>query len=650
MADVVPEAGPSFAQCREAAQRLRSAEHGRAVVAAVRSRGVCGIVRSRGPLALMLYAGASEGRLIWRDASGFALLEAPLLSRHRPLGGGFRSAALRLADRHWDLLIFTAPLFLLMTTALGLLPFPSAARAVLLLALAAIVYVAVWLTGLAAMSAIWLWRTFWAFDRATGVVAESLSGVHWTVTLCHEEEAGRAEELIRRATGRLAQIVALHAGAAAADLGYRVSLGEPTETLVLARRGITTDAVRSHVDAWDGAVGPRDDGVEVVMIQPASRAPDPADRRVVTGRFLLLYLAAMLVAVFVGAQIVVNQEATACSNSSCAGRPTTYPDALRWLSQRLLLTDPPNLSPATGAATAIGLLTGLMALMVIPVAYVAGRDQLRAHTIKVEPYRNMRSLMEKRTRLLILVVTSGERDAVFRAVAEINGKKPTAQFLGDRTVFDLGVVSEVETHLVQSEQAAGGPAGATLVTSSVIDRLAPNFLVMVGICCGLRPQEQTLGDIVVSSQLRIMDHRKVADRQGGDPLIILRDDKVTPSGLLLDRLRAAEVGWTGAPVHYGLMLSSSVLIDSVSVRDQFVGLEPDGRGAEMEGGGVYAAAAKGRTDWILVKAIADWGIGKNDDAQPLAARNAAEFVVHMIRGGALDRGTWHTSAASSPSE
>ncbi|WP_327693350.1 phosphorylase family protein [Streptomyces sp. NBC_00459] len=598
----------------------------------------------------MLYAGAREGRLIWRDARGFALLEAPLLSRHRPLDGGFRSAALRLADRHWDLLVFTVPLFLLMTTALGLLPFPSAGSAVLLLALAAIVYVAVWLTSLAVMSVVWLWHTFSAFARAPGEVAESLSGVHWTVSLCHEEEAERADELLRRATGRLGQLVALRAGAASADLGYRVSRGELTETLVLVRRGITTDAVRSHVDAWDSAVGPRDDGVEVVMIQPTSRAPDPADRRVVTGRFLLLYLAAILVMVPAEALIVMGQEAAACSNSECEGRPTTYPDALRWLSQRLLLTDPPDLSPATGAATAIGWLTGLMALMVIPVAYVAGRNQIRAHTIKVEPYRRMRSLMEKRTRLLILVVTSGERDAVFRAVAEINGKKPTAQFLGDRTVFDLGVVSEVEIHLVQSEQAAGGPAGAALVTSSVIDRLTPDFLVMVGICCGLRPQEQTLGDIVVSSQLRLMDHRKVADRQGGDPLVILRGDKVTPSGLLLDRLRAAEVDWPGAPVHYGLMLSSSVLIDSVSVRDQLVALEPDGRGAEMEGGGVYAAAAKGRTDWILVKAISDWGIGKNDDAQPLAARNAAEFVVHMIRGGALDRRTWHTSAASGPSE
>ncbi|MFI7351358.1 hypothetical protein ACIBSR_34490 [Streptomyces sp. NPDC049936] len=551
-----------------------------------------------------------------------------------------------MADRHWDLLVFAAPLFLLMTTALGLLPFPSARRAVLLFALAAMVYVALWLTGLAVMSVVWFWRTFGGFARATNEVAESLSGVYWTVSLCHEEEAGRADELIRRATGRLAQLVALRAGAAAADLGYRVSRGELTETLVLVRSGVTTDAVRRRLDAWDGAVGPRDAGVEVVMIQPASRAPDPAGRRVVTGRFLLLYLATVLVVVPAEALIVMGHEAAACSNSACEGRPTRYPDALRWLSQRLLLTDPPDLSPATGAAAAIGWLTSLMALMVLPVAYVAGRNQVRAHAIRIEPYRRMRSLMEKRTRLLILVVTSGERDAVFRAVAEINGTKPTARFLGDRTVFDLGVVSEVDIHLVQSEQAAGGPAGAALVTSSMIDRLAPDFLVMVGICCGLRPQEQKLGDIVVSSQLRLMDHRKVTDRQAGDPLVILRGDKVTPTGLLLDRLRAAEVDWTGAPVHYGLVLSSSILVDSVSIRDQLVGLEPDGCGAEMEGGGVYAAAAKGRTDWILVKAISDWGIGKSDDAQPLAARTAAEFVVHMIRGGALDRRTWPTSAAS----
>jgi hypothetical protein len=39
-------------------------------------------------------------------------------------------------------------------------------------------------------------------------------------------------------------------------------------------------------------------------------------------------------------------------------------------------------------------------------------------------------------------------------------------------------------------------------------------------------------------------------------------------------------------------------------------------------------------DWILVKAICDWANGnKNDKAQPLAARNAAQFVLHVLQLG-----------------
>jgi hypothetical protein len=41
-------------------------------------------------------------------------------------------------------------------------------------------------------------------------------------------------------------------------------------------------------------------------------------------------------------------------------------------------------------------------------------------------------------------------------------------------------------------------------------------------------------------------------------------------------------------------------------------------------------------DWIVVKAIADWGFDKLDNFQPVAARNAAAFVVHAAREGVLD--------------
>jgi hypothetical protein len=44
-----------------------------------------------------------------------------------------------------------------------------------------------------------------------------------------------------------------------------------------------------------------------------------------------------------------------------------------------------------------------------------------------------------------------------------------------------------------------------------------------------------------------------------------------------------------------------------------------------------------RPDWIVVKGISDWGYGKVDDDHNLAARNAADFVTHMIAVGSLNR-------------
>jgi nucleoside phosphorylase len=63
-------------------------------------------------------------------------------------------------------------------------------------------------------------------------------------------------------------------------------------------------------------------------------------------------------------------------------------------------------------------------------------------------------------------------------------------------------------------------------------------------------------------------------------------------------------------------------------------MEPEAIGGDMEGAGLYAAAGVAKVDWILVKAICDWADGnKNDDAQQLAAHNAADFVRHVIQLG-----------------
>jgi hypothetical protein len=61
----------------------------------------------------------------------------------------------------------------------------------------------------------------------------------------------------------------------------------------------------------------------------------------------------------------------------------------------------------------------------------------------------------------------------------------------------------------------------------------------------------------------------------------------------------------------------------------------------MEGAGLYAACEEAHVDWILVKAICDWADGQKelaaDVAQPLAAQNAATFVLNALEMAPLKR-------------
>ena len=93
----------------------------------------------------------------------------------------------------------------------------------------------------------------------------------------------------------------------------------------------------------------------------------------------------------------------------------------------------------------------------------------------------------------------------------------------------------------------------------------------------------------------------------------------------------------------------------MNFRDQLLALEPEAIGGEMEGIGLYTAAQGEKVDWILVKAICDWADGnketdktskastENSDKaikktkttstvrdQKIAARNAAQFVIHVL--------------------
>ncbi|GHJ43776.1 hypothetical protein Cs7R123_11180 [Catellatospora sp. TT07R-123] len=239
------------------------------------------------------------------------------------------------------------------------------------------------------------------------------------------------------------------------------------------------------------------------------------------------------------------------------------------------------------------------------------------------------------SRTLLLTVTAAEEAAVIRAVTALTRTTPADRFLPTQTVTALGTVSRSEVLLSRVGQGTQTPHSAGPATAELIQAIKPDCIVLVGICYGLRGPaphgSQYYGDILAADLLYVAAHHKRAE------VLTERGGAVHPSPKLINRFTRASSTWPGpARVHIGPMISESVLVNDPGYRDELRARFPEAIGGEMEAAGVYPFATRAKVEWGMVKAICDFASHKTDDHHLLAAANAAEFVAHTLRSGALD--------------
>jgi nucleoside phosphorylase len=622
----------TVARARHAARQVRTAPLGAEAAAAVRPRSTLGLARDRAPLPLLLWIAARDGLVAQLDNGGYAVLQRPADKPAR--GGGYTLRALRYLDRQWPLLVFTVPPFTgLLTSAVAALL--DARGFAIALAIASLLWVCVYLTGMLITQVRYVARMGVAPPAGGGSDSDSLAFTHWSVRLVHQPDSDRIDELLQLVSERLAALIWADLRASAGDQA-RVEPPAVTETLVILTRGITTEPARAAIAESLRAVPGYPADRDVVLLAPPA-VPEQVPRRPLAGGgFLVLYTAGLAIAIAVCALFVAATERAACAPGPCADRPSTYATALRYLSQRLLFSDPSGLTPATARVVVLGWLVSLASVMFVIVAVTAGRQEIMRNLRNHATYDQVISDVIEQSRVLILVVTEAERDAVIAAVHAQTGQAPAVDSSGERTIYTLGIVAGTKIMLAQAgEQGTAAAAGMLVVAGACIARTRPDYVILTGICYGLRPDEgQRLGHVIVARRVHNIDPRKVTD-DARRP-VIRRGVNVGCSPVLLDRFQAGQRTWTGSRVYFGTMLSSNTLVNSERVvcelREEF----PDALGGEMEGSGVYEAATLGtKPEWIMVKAISDWGYSKTAKKQPLAARNAAQFVVHVISSGAL---------------
>jgi nucleoside phosphorylase len=614
----------TFQECRVAARAVRQTRDGRRATRIIRPFGI-GPYRSRPPLPVLLYLASREERLVWRSAEAFAVIEPPLTRRDDWVAGGKSFRALDLLVRGWSLLILLIPPVIVALVA-QLVARSSASGAVIALAtaVAIMLYLALYmLVVIVRALVVAVLAVSYRGRRGGGFLGADLESYQWTMTLCHAPGDERLEEVVRAALDRSVLLT---------TIGLRPDPAFKTVMLACRSACATDPRARSRLErsALTRPVGEGD----WLVIGARGRVERPNADAVRPMRIVPLVLTACLVMLVGQAQFVAETERTACPTGPCGSRPVTFTAAFGWVLRHAIWQFP---GPVTGRSQAIGATaTVLLPLIAVVVLQALSTHRRYLAERKKVMYQSLDEYYSGRRSVLVLVINEIERDAVIAAAARSGGgRDPTADRVGTQAVYRLGPIGSADVVLAQSEQGTVSSGAMTLTAKALLDGLTPDAVILTGVCYGLKSRrydggDQELTDLIVSTQLRSQDHRKVTVGPDGERFEITRGARPEPAARLLSHARAAARGWPGAPVHFGPVVSLNTLLDNDEERTRVKRLDEEAVAGEMELAGLYAAAARTKTDWILVKGISDWGVGKSDGQQEAAAANAAGFVIALI--------------------
>jgi nucleoside phosphorylase len=234
----------------------------------------------------------------------------------------------------------------------------------------------------------------------------------------------------------------------------------------------------------------------------------------------------------------------------------------------------------------------------------------------------------------VLLVTCNENElnavsAAFASQAEV----PLAT-APQVTALDYGLIHGnrvLHVHTRQGEDCA-------VRVQRAVEGFHPVAVLAVGICWGAHDEpanpdkRQRMGDVLIARQIKATGARRVSDEGVKHP-----GEQANSSGAMLEALLTVMPEWRqlaeGNRADDGLVVSEPTLFNSRAARDELAKAH-GALGGEMEGQGILRWAAELKVDWLLVKAICDWGYNKqnpNKEAdQRLAATQAAGLVRHFL--------------------
>lgn len=170
-----------------------------------------------------------------------------------------------------------------------------------------------------------------------------------------------------------------------------------------------------------------------------------------------------------------------------------------------------------------------------------------------------------------------------------------------------------------------GALNAAHTLEMLSNHIAPDFVIVGGICVGLRKEEQKITQLIISRQIHDYDLQKIINGRR-----ILRGVTLPANRYLYDKCILETYDMAEDEYDEGLIISANILVNDKKLIQQMVADKPDALGYEMEGAGISYISNIFRNRWIMVKAISDWGFEKRNKEQEEAAVKSYEFIFNVI--------------------
>ena len=235
-------------------------------------------------------------------------------------------------------------------------------------------------------------------------------------------------------------------------------------------------------------------------------------------------------------------------------------------------------------------------------------------------------------RIGILVATEVEREAVLKKLRPPRKSRTVYQVFEGNNTFFVGRLGAVDVVLCMTAMGSVGRDSSTLVASELIRSWQLKAVIMVGIAFGKDPLKQEIGNVLISDRVIPFEPQRIGEKSNED-----RGQEHAARPVLLNRFRNF-FGWhfsapNGRNCGYqvGPILSGEKLVDNHDFKKELFHRYPTAIGGEMEGAGVAAAAERAKCEWVIVKAICDWGDGtKSKHHQGFAAAASVSLVEHVL--------------------